>query len=317
MLDLSSAELNFACEVVDAAGQRAEGVRRSVSSHTKGDRTPVTVADYAVQALVARRLQEQFPQDPLVAEEDSAALRDRPELLEEVRQVVGEGTPDQICAWIDRGEGETGARFWTLDPIDGTRGFLRGDQYAVCLALMLEGQVALSVMGCPNLKLACLEQRGVLVAAARGQGSWARPLGAEGPWTRLRVSSRETGLISLRSFESRHADGERIRRILEDLGVEAEPLLMDSQAKYAVLAAGEGELLFRLLSPKAPQYREKIWDQAAGALIVEEAGGKISDLDGKPLDFTEGRTLTENRGVLASNSHLHEEALKAIKAVGA
>ena len=92
---------------------------------------------------------------------------------------------------------------------------------------------------------------------------------------------------------------------------------MDSQAKYAILAAGQGDLMLRLLSPDRPYYREKIWDQAAGSLVLEEAGGRISDLDGKALDFTTGRELKNNRGVLASNGKLHTAALQAIKAIGA
>jgi 3'(2'), 5'-bisphosphate nucleotidase len=90
---------------------------------------------------------------------------------------------------------------------------------------------------------------------------------------------------------------------------------MDSQAKYAVLAAGAGDLLLRLLSARHPNYREKIWDQAAGALIVEEAGGRVSDLEGQPLDFTAGRTLARNRGLLASNGYLHAVALRAVQQV--
>jgi 3'(2'), 5'-bisphosphate nucleotidase len=101
------------------------------------------------------------------------------------------------------------------------------------------------------------------------------------------------------------------------MGIQADPVLMDSQAKYAVLGSGAGDLLFRLISSKQPDYKEKIWDQAAGSLVVEEAGGRVSDLDGKPLDFALGRTLEENRGVVASNSSLHEAALKAIQALGA
>ena len=90
---------------------------------------------------------------------------------------------------------------------------------------------------------------------------------------------------------------------------------MDSMAKYAVLGAGNGELLVRLLSPKRPDYREKIWDQAAGSIIVEEAGGRITDLAGRPLDFTQGRTLANNRGILTSNGRLHEAALEAVAQV--
>ena len=61
-----------------------------------------------------------------------------------------------------------------------------------------------------------------------------------------------------------------------------------------------------------PDYIEKIWDQAAGYLVAVEAGGKITDLDGKPLDFSTGKFLTNNRGVLASNTHLHQACLSAI-----
>jgi 3'(2'), 5'-bisphosphate nucleotidase len=92
---------------------------------------------------------------------------------------------------------------------------------------------------------------------------------------------------------------------------------MDSQAKYAVLASGHGELYLRLLSPKRPDYREKIWDQAAGSLLVEEAGGTVTDLHGKSLDFAAGKTLANNRGILASNQHLHLQSVNALRAIGA
>jgi len=90
---------------------------------------------------------------------------------------------------------------------------------------------------------------------------------------------------------------------------------MDSQAKYSVMAAGDGDLLFRLLTKAQPDYREKIWDHAAGSLIIEEAGGRVSDLMGRPLDFTQGRSLTNNVGIVATNGHLHETALHAIRTV--
>lgn len=330
MIDSANPETRFAIEVVRQAALLAARVQAGMVTPalTKEDRSPVTVADYAVQALVGQRLQDTFPDAVLVAEEETESLRTNAErpTLERVAEFVGAeisgATPEGVADWIDRGSRQPAARFWTLDPVDGTKGFLRGEQYAVALALIEDGEVLLAALGCPNLSAAHRVEiggPGSLVVAARDEGAWTQPLAKMGEWQALQVSPQtdRTRARLLRSAEAAHTDLDAMEEIAQHLGVGAEPVRMDSQAKYAVLAAGEGELLFRLLSPKAPQYREKIWDQAAGALIVEEAGGKISDLDGKPLDFTEGRTLTENRGVLASNSHLHEEALKAIKAVGA
>ena len=63
---------------------------------------------------------------------------------------------------------------WTLDPIDGTKGFLRGEQYAVCLALLVDSSVEVGVIGCPNLPLDPQKpngQKGCLFIAVRGQGT--------------------------------------------------------------------------------------------------------------------------------------------------
>ena len=264
----------------------------------------------------------------LVAEEDSEALR-QPEnqaTLEQVTRFVERCEPgadaEQTCRWIDAGGGEAGRRFWTLDPIDGTKGFLRGDQYAVALALVVDGQVEVGALGCPNLSEGYhpnLGGPGCLIAARCGQGAWTQTLDGNGDWQRLAVSAQgEAGQARLlRSFESGHTNVDQVGAFAAALGGQAEPVRMDSQAKYAVLAAGEGELYLRLLSAEQPDYREKIWDQAAGALILEEAGGQISDLDGKALDFTSGRSLKHNRGILASNGRLHEAALQALRLIGA
>jgi 3'(2'), 5'-bisphosphate nucleotidase len=144
-------------------------------------------------------------------------------------------------------------------------------------------------------------------------------LTSQGSLKRLRASSQADLAQArlLRSFESDHTNVDQIDAFASSIGVQPDPLRMDSQAKYAVLAAGKGDLLLRLLSPDKPDYREKIWDQAAGSLILEEAGGRISDLDGMPLDFTTGRTLTANRGLLASNGVLHPAALRALKDIQA
>mgnify|MGYP001263478495 CR=1 FL=1 len=121
----------------------------------------------------------------------------------------------------------------------------------------------------------------------------------------------------LRSVESGHTNPGQIDELANTLGITNNAVAMDSQAKYCVLASGKADLMLRLLSPSRPDYKEKIWDQAAGLLIIEEAGGKVTDLDGKSLDFSAGRTLANNRGVLASNGLLHPAILQALRQVGA
>jgi 3'(2'), 5'-bisphosphate nucleotidase len=129
---------------------------------TKEDRSPVTVADYASQALISRMLAEVFQEDPLVAEEDAAGLRaaegsdNLNQVTKFVKRSIPEAAPASVCDWIDRGQGSSGKRFWTLDPIDGTKGFLRGDQYAVALALIVDGRVQVAALGCPHLSNAYL-----------------------------------------------------------------------------------------------------------------------------------------------------------------
>lgn len=343
MIDIDRPEINFALNTVRQASLLVKMIQAEMVSPalTKDDRSPVTVADFASQALVAYLLEREFPGEALVAEEDASRLRlellgnaaQPASALEQVvrfsARFIPGADPASVCDWIDRGATQPSRRFWVLDPIDGTKGFLRGDQYAVALALVVDGQVVIGVLGCPNLALGetesgrrlrpDLQGSGLLAVAVRGQGTWIASLAYPGQFEGVQVSQRVDPVQArlLRSFESGHTNVDQIGDFAHALGIHAEPVRMDSQAKYAVLAAGDGDLLLRLLSPSKPDYREKIWDQAAGSLLVQEAGGTITDLDGKPLDFTAGRSLHNNRGILASNSLLHPAALQALRAVRA
>jgi 3'(2'), 5'-bisphosphate nucleotidase len=325
MMDLSSPEIRFAVDSIRQASELVQQVRAEMAQGAlmKSDRSPVTVADFGAQALVACLMARSFPEDSLVAEEDAAHLRTREgrQTLERVAGFVsrflGRVAPEAIADWIDRGSGEPAGRFWTMDPIDGTKGFLRGEQYAVALALVVEGKVQVGVLGCPNLRGAGepdVGGPGSLVIAGRGQGAWSAPLNKKGDFVPLHVSSRQDPgeAVMINSVEKEHTDVARKGELMAVLGIKQPPLLMDSLAKYAVLAAGGADLLFRLPTPDRPDRAEYIWDQAPGVIIVEEAGGKVTDLEGKPLDFRQGRTLTRNHGVLLSNGHLHDAALKAL-----
>lgn len=359
----ASSEVQVALRVVRQAAVLARRIQAEMISPaiSKSDRSPVTVADFAIQALVSHRLMEAFPADWLVAEEDSSTLKGSP-LLEQVTAFVSDlepaATPSEVCEWIDRGHAADSSnpqlainnhqssfsRYWLLDPIDGTKGFMRGGQYAVALALMVDGRAQIGVLGCPSWGGPLTGSKGgnggSLAFARRGHGTYITALETDSElyanawsletnaavgelygqvFTRLQVSDRSdpTQACLLRSFEAGHTNVDQISQFAVALGIQADPVLMDSQVKYALLAAGQGDLMLRLLSPENPNYREKTWDQAAGSLVVEEAGGRATDLDGKPFDFTLGRELIHNRGVLVSNGRLHTAALQALKTIGA
>jgi len=330
VIKLDTAEIRFALKAARQAALLVKDIQAEMvtDSLTKGDKSPVTVADFASQALVSHLLQSTFPSDPLVGEEDSTSLQtpeNQPALqtiTKFVQTRIQKASDKDVSDWIDYGNAEPGERYWTLDPIDGTKGFLRGEQYAIALALIINGQVDIGVLACPNLskdQQQVIGGTGTLIVAQRGQGAWATELTGSMNFTQLRVSDVDTPSQArfLRSVEAGHTNVSQLDLIGQAMGVEAQPVRLDSQAKYAILAAGHGDALFRLISSKAPDYKEKIWDQAAGSIICQEAGGKVTDLEGKPLDFTQGRTLANNRGILATNSLLHEAALEAIQSVGA
>ena len=325
-----STELEFALRTVTASAILVREVGRTMvtGAMSKGDRSPVTVGDFAAQAVAARMLAEEFPADKLVAEENAAELRspEGADLLREVTRFVVDVFPaadsKAICDWIDLGAAEATGRYWTLDPIDGTKGFLRGDQYAVCLALIDGGEVQLGAIACPEIAVdrsSNSSEKGVLYFAELGHGAWRCSLSDPKDCQRIQVSQRDDASQTriFRSVEAAHTHGGKVDDLAAALGVTVEPVRMDSQAKYAMLASGQGEALVRLLSPSRPDYREMIWDQAAGMIVVTEAGGRVSDLDGKCLDFRHGRTLAGNRGVVASNGHLHEALLTGLRSIEA
>ncbi len=340
-------ELRVATDAVREASRLCRAVAAAISSEVlaKKDKSPVTVADFGSQALICRALVESFPDDPVVAEEDAAELR-APEnrvildrVLRHVRTasepVSGSGTDltaDRICKWIDHG-GATHYhdRFWTLDPIDGTKGFLRGEQYAVALALIVGGEVVVAALACPHLdvqanrksqadKGSSASSLGAIFTAVKGEGAFCLPAqspeGIEPAASRLQVNDTDDPAEvrfceSVESGHSAHGDAADLARLM---GITTAPLRMDSQAKYAVVARGEAEIYLRL--PTRADYREKIWDHAAGALIVAEAGGAVTDIHGRALEFHHGRELIGNRGVIVSNGPLHASVIRAIEETG-
>ncbi|CAO3589090.1 unnamed protein product [Absidia cylindrospora] len=276
---------------------------------TKNDKSPVTVADFSAQAIVNTYLEKAFPQDPIVVHSlTNGVLQDNEKLSE-----------DQILQAIDRGNYAGGAqgRHWALDPIDGTKGFLRGGQYAVCLALIVDGVVQLGVMGTPNLPIHASQpdgERGSLFVAVRGQGAFQRPFSQEQETKIQFADINDTKNATFcESVEAGHSSHDDASLIAKELGITRPSIRMDSQAKYCSIARGDADIYLRL--PTSKTYVEKIWDHASGNVLITEAGGKVSDVNGQSLDFSVGRTLSKNSGVIASNATIFDSVLAAVQKV--
>nr|WP_283756152.1 3'(2'),5'-bisphosphate nucleotidase [Roseofilum acuticapitatum] len=312
-------EKQVAMEAAILAAKLCQQVRQDIpEAIEKQDKSPVTVADYGSQAIICKALKETFPNDPIVGEEDATELR-KPEMADTLNKILGyvqnlipDATADQVTDWIDRGNGSVSPRYWTLDPIDGTKGFLRQDQYAVALALIEDGDIKVGVLACPAMPVEGSEP-GMLYIAVRGEGAQMMPL-AGGELQPIHVVSPDDteNLRFVESVEAAHGDQSRQNAMAQAVGITAPSVRVDSQAKYGIVASGKAALYLRLPSPKYPDYRENIWDHAAGAIVVEEAGGKVTDMYGKPLNFADGQKMMNNRGVVVSNGILHEKIIAVL-----
>uniref|UniRef100_A0A803MH76 3'(2'),5'-bisphosphate nucleotidase n=1 Tax=Chenopodium quinoa TaxID=63459 RepID=A0A803MH76_CHEQI len=265
---LFSKELDVAVRVVHLACALCQRVQNSLLStnasqvNSKDDDSLVTVADYSVQAVVSQILSESFGSQNLsiVAEEDAQTLS-KSDLLQAVVNTVNESFS------------EAPRKTLVLDPVDGTLGFVRGNQYAVALALIEEGRVILGVLGCPNYPV------------KKGLVNHHHQLASE-------MSSASPDMW-------------------EKGCVMKKPLRVYSMVKYAAIARGDAEIYMRFATAG---YKEKIWDHAAGVLIVQEAGGVVTDAGGRPLDFSRGVYLEGlDRGIIAcSGAVLHEKIIGAV-----
>eukprot|EP00798_Chlamydomonas_sp_ICE-L_P028839 gene28839-32028_t len=351
-------EMQAAVDAVRIAARLCKAVQHQLCSMTekmeKVDDSPVTVADYGAQALVAWSLSKQDPKNRLsmVAEEDSHTLRSPSGqgIVERITQLVNsvlegeEGatplTANEVLELIDLGDSPGGpsGRHWVLDPIDGTKGFVGMRQYAICLALIQDGEVVVGVLGCPNITQSPVTEEdggpsamakakesdnvGSVFFAHQGYGAYVAPMWGNYSLQTLPniqrihvddVPAPFTNARFMGAYEPGHSNHGFSAALASKVGVSLPPFLMDSQAKYGILSRGDASVFMRF---PPPSYREKIWDHAAGFVIVEEAGGKVTDAHGQRLDFSQGRELDTYGGIVAGPPLVHSAVLAAVLELG-
>lgn len=255
-------ELLAAIELALAAGVEVMKLRGGeLGVELKPGDEPVTVADKRASELIVAGLRERFPNDPVISEELPAA---------------------EALLSADR--------LWLVDPIDGTKDFIRGsDGFAVMIGLMRGGRPAVGVVHQPAVS------RTFFATPDGGAQLWQ----PDGKTTKLAVSkvdkAGEVRLVASASHRSPDID-----RVKQTLGIANEQNVGSVGVKLCLIAMGERDLYVN------PAAKTKAWDTCAPEAILDGAGGRLSDLYGAPIDYKELRHL---RGLVASNGRVHDEVI--------
>ena len=157
---------------------------------------------------------------------------------------------------------------------------------------------------------------GALFAASKGGGAKIYsldPRDREGESIAVSTVDQISNANFCESVEKAHSSHSDSAKIAELLAISKPPYRIDSQCKYAAVARGDAAIYLRL--PTRPGYVERIWDHAAGVCVIQEAGGRVTDVHGRKLDFSIGRGLDRNKGVIVTNGQFHQEVLAAVQQV--
>lgn len=285
------------------------------------------------------RLEKELKDVVIIGEEDSTEITDS--MLENIGKIFSQfptlndmdlSTKLSIETILKSNKFVKGTRYyWTVDPIDGTKGFLRGDQYCVCIA-MIDAETekpVISALACPNLSLICgrENEKGLMMVSIASVGNFYCKIG-EGidslrPIPKVTLHTNLNDAIFTGAFVSSHTNPLEIDGIKSSFDNEIPVIRMDSQCKYGLLSLGLAHVYFRRHTSKDPDarkdwkcdYIEAIWDNAPGYLFVKESGGQVTDFNGNDLKFPPEKHFTIIGGILASmlTPKLHEKVISIVQ----
>ena len=229
--------------IAEDAGQLIMTVyQRDIAAQFKADESPLTMADLLAHRHILAELARLTPEIPVLSEEGAEI----------------DGT--LRCSW---------KRYWLVDPLDGTKEFLkRNDEFTVNIALVHQGQAIAGVVLAPAL--------GELFYAARGLGAWQQDAQGQGPRA-MQASTYHAGQ-PLRVMGSRSHGGEALVAWLSRLPHGYTFVAAGSSLKFCRIAAGQADIYPRF-GPTSQ------WDTAAAQCVLEAAGGAVVDFSGAPLRY--------------------------------
>jgi len=284
-------------------------------SEQKGSSEPVTVGDYGAQAIIGRALKEHFSQDAVIAEESGTQFvrvvggEARNDVLNRISRVLDAPVSEaDAVEWLDFGKERKADRTWVIDPIDGTKGFLAGRHYAVCVGYLEDGVPMGAVMACPHYN----DGEGAIFYVENGRVFQQPLFGTEVRERTISTRQNPSEWVAVQSFEDANTGKKDAIRVLEEAHLLPQVRVrdVDSMEKYALVAVGDADMMIRL--PRGGRSTHMIWDHVAGVALVLAGGGIATDYDGSPLDFTKGAGLP-NEGMMVSSGIMHEQLVRAAR----
>lgn len=302
----------FVAALMRDATRKAVAARRGLPPEAivrKPDGSVVTAVDVALQVFILDALERRFGTVVTIAEEDLSSIGGKPaaeaHCAELLRGWGFDGGPSRrdwalSCGGFDAPTREVD-RAWILDPIDGTQGFVDGDHWCPCLALLEHGEVVFAANGHPTV-LADRFAGGIGLSAVRGAGTWVQAI-EEGQGLAARAEVRQDAPLAeepVRVVAPARATESQIRMRRATGEATGHPVRLvhsDSQTKYALVVAGEADIAFSRRGKGPGKY---VWDHAGATLLATEAGAWVGDTDGSPIDCAQGRRISANNAVICA-----------------
>ena len=296
-------ELEIAVEIVRKATEITEWFsKKGIKSYLKLDQSPVTLADFASQIYIISRLKEYFPDDEILAEEENIDFIDT--MAENlIIQCFNEINLEEIENIKENFgyRGKSSDRQWTVDPIDGTVGYQKGLSYAVGVGLMSKSIPKVSAIAVPNYN----EKSLAIFSAEENQGTHVSYDNKD--LIQIKVSQIEE-VQAIRLCHSLHYDQPWVLKFAKEIGIN-NFIQIDSMVKFCMVAEGIADLYIK---PLDAAY-SFTWDFMPGDLILREAGGAVTDLNGERLKFKKEKCIRTAPGIFASNGTLHNKILELYK----
>ncbi len=276
--------------------------KRGFKSFFKSDSSPVTLADYASQIFIISNIKKQFPDDEIIAEEENGDY-----LNQEGENIITQCFDDLNLGQLEdikkiiKYRGNLSTRQWTIDPIDGTAGYQEKLTYAIGIGFMVESIPKICAIAVPKYNQGSL----ALFSAEEKKGTQVS-LGGKA-FKPVKVSQVED-LKEVRLCHSLHYDKPWVLRFAKKIGVKSF-IQIDSMAKFCMVADGSADLYVKPLDVR----NSFSWDFMPGDLIVREAGGNVTDLNGNSLKFKKKKCLWTAPGIFAANFGLQNKILNLFK----